>query len=163
MNTLIVYYSLEGNTEYAAEKIAASIGADTLRLRPKKAYADKGLAKYFWGGKSALMAENPELMSYEADLSAYDRIVFGFPVWASNFTPPIRTFVKENLEEIRGKQLAAFACQSGAGADKALAKLAIELGIDGFETKAVFIDPKKKHSDSTDAAIAEFCRALQEA
>ena len=85
MNTLIVYYSLEGNTAYAAEKIAASIGADTLRLRPKKAYADKAMAKL----------------------------------------------------------------------TKAISK-------DSFEAQAVFIDPKKKHADSTDAAIAEFCRKLQE-
>lgn len=65
MKTLIVYYSLEGNTEYAAGRIAAALQADTLRLRPKKAYADKGFAKFFWGGKSAVMAEKPELEPYE--------------------------------------------------------------------------------------------------
>ena len=72
------------------------------------------------------------------------------------------TFVKENLEEIRGKHFAVFACQSGAGADKAMAKLTKAIGKDSFEAQAVFIDPKKKHADSTDAAIAEFCRKLQE-
>ena len=57
MKTLIVYYSLEGNTQYAAERIAGRIGADVLRLVPKKAYHDKGFAKFFWGGKSAVMGE----------------------------------------------------------------------------------------------------------
>ena len=37
MKTLIVYYSLEGNTQYAAERIAGRIGADVLRLVQKKA------------------------------------------------------------------------------------------------------------------------------
>ena len=37
MRTLIVYYSLEGNTDYAAGKIAERIGADKLRLVPKDA------------------------------------------------------------------------------------------------------------------------------
>lgn len=60
MKTLIVYYSLEGNTEYAAGRIAAALQAETLCLRLKKAYADKGFAKFFWGGKSAVMAEKPE-------------------------------------------------------------------------------------------------------
>ena len=64
MKTLIVYYSLEGNTRLAAERIAERIGADTLRLAPKKAYADKGFAKFFWGGKSAVMAEAPALLRY---------------------------------------------------------------------------------------------------
>jgi flavodoxin len=32
MKTLIVYYSMEGNTEYTAEKIASELGAETLRI-----------------------------------------------------------------------------------------------------------------------------------
>ena len=67
MKTLIVYYSLEGNTQYAAERIAAAIGAETLRLTPEKAYPDSGFKKYFWGGKSAVMAETPKLQPYEFD------------------------------------------------------------------------------------------------
>lgn len=39
MKTLIVYYSLEGNTGYVVDKIAKASGADTLQLIPKKAYA----------------------------------------------------------------------------------------------------------------------------
>ncbi len=162
MKTLVVYYSLEGNTEYVAKKIKEKTGADLLRLIPKKAYHDKGFAKFFWGGKSAMMAEKPELEAYDADLSAYERVVFGFPVWASTFTPPIRTFVEDQKEELRGKKLAAFACQSGSGAEKALAKLAKEVGVDDFEQKAVFIDPSAKRCDETDAKIGAFCEALQE-
>ena len=42
MKTLIVYYSLEGNTKWAAEKLVARLDADTLRLVPRTAYPDKG-------------------------------------------------------------------------------------------------------------------------
>lgn len=161
MKTLIVYYSLEGNTEYAASRIADATGADTLKLIPKKAYKSKGLAKFLWGGKSAMMAEKPELEPYDIDLSEYGRIVFGFPVWASNFTPPLRTFIQDNKAQISGKDLAAFACQSGSGAEKAFTKLKKELGIDEFEVEAVFIDPKSKQADSTDFAIDMFSRELQ--
>ena len=160
MKTLVVYYSLEGNTEYVAERIKETIGADLLKLVPKKVYHDKGFAKFFWGGKSAVMAEKPELEAYVVDLTAYERIIFGFPVWASNFTPPIRTFVEDNKSGLSGKKIAAFACQSGAGAEKALAKLAKTLGIDDFEQKAIFIDPKAKKSDDMDAKIEAFCKAL---
>ncbi len=160
MKTLVVYYSLEGNTEYVANSIKDKTGADLLKLVPKKAYHDKGFAKFFWGGKSAVMAEKPALEAYDVDLSAYDRIVFGFPVWASNFTPPIRTFVEENKKGLSGKKLAAFACQSGAGAEKALAKLAKAVGINDFEQKEVFIDPFARKSDETDKKIEAFCDAL---
>ncbi len=46
MNTLIVYYSPEGNTNYVAMKIADAIGADTLRLFTKKAYVDEGFSGF---------------------------------------------------------------------------------------------------------------------
>ena len=40
------------------------------------------------------MAETPELEPYEFDADSYDRIVFGFPVWAGNVSPRIRTIFK---------------------------------------------------------------------
>ena len=160
MKILVVYYSLEGNTEYVASRIKEKTGADMLKLIPKKAYHDKGFAKFFWGGKSAVMAEKPALESYDVDLPEYEKIVFGFPVWASNFTPPIRTFVEDQKDKLKGKKIAAFACQSGSGAEKALAKLAKAVGIDDFEQKAVFIDPQARKSDEMDAKIEAFCEAL---
>ena len=160
MKTLIVYFSLEGNTEYVADMMSKEIGADVLKLVPKKSYHDKGFAKFFWGGKSAVMAEKPELEEYSVDLSQYERIVFGFPVWASNFTPPLRTFIEDNADAIKGKNFAAFACQSGSGAEKALTKLAKALGISEIEKTAVFIDPKARHDESKDAQIKEFCNTL---
>ncbi len=45
MKKLIVYYSMLGNTEYAANKIAEATGADVLRIAPDKAYPDKGAKK----------------------------------------------------------------------------------------------------------------------
>lgn len=160
MKTLIVYYSLEGNTDYVAEKIKEKIGADLLKLVPKKAYHEKGFAKFFWGGKSAVMAEKPELEEVSVDLSGYERIIFGFPVWASNFTPPLRTFIVEHANELKGKRFAAFACQSGSGAEKAFGKLAKCIGIDEFEQTAVFIDPKARQTAKKDEQIEAFCNVL---
>ncbi len=158
MKTLIVYYSLEGNTEYAANKISEIGGFDTLRLVPVKKYPDSGFKKFFWGGKSAVMAETPELEAYEFDADSYDRVIFGFPVWASNVTPPIRTFVKEN--DLKGKQIAAFACQSGSGAEKAFDKLKAAIGIDTLEAELILIDPKARPSDENEQKIEDFCRRL---
>ncbi len=162
MKTLVVYYSLEGNTEYVAGLIKEKTGADLLKLVPRKAYHDKGFAKFFWGGKSAVMAEKPELKAYDVNLAEYDRIIFGFPVWASNYTPPLRTFIEDNKAQLQGKTFSAFACQSGGGAEKAFAKLAKSLGMEGFDRTAVFIDPKAKPEDSKNQQIADFCKSLME-
>ena len=159
MNTLIVYYSLEGNTEYAAKIFADELGADLLRLDPVKAYPDGKFSKFFWGGKAAVMAEMPKLQPYKFDSGKYDRIIFGFPVWASNFTPPLRTFIRENA--LKGKQIAVFACEAGSGAEKAFAKLKAELGIDAFQAEAVLIDPKARPNPENEQKIKAFCDKLR--
>ena len=159
MKTLIVYYTLEGNTHYAAKKIASQLDADVLRVKPVKTYPRKGFRKFLWGGKSAVMAETPELEPYTFDASAYDRIVFGFPVWAGNVTPPLRTFIKEN--DLSGKRFAAFACQSGAGAEKAFEKLKTALGIRELDAELVLIDPKTKPDSINEKKISGFCGKLK--
>ena len=159
MKTLIVYYTLEGNTHYAAKKIASLLDADMLRIKPVKTYPRKGFRKFLWGGKSAVMAEKPELEPYTFDASAYDRIVFGFPVWAGNVTPPLRTFIKEN--DLSRKRFAAFACQSGAGAEKAFEKLKTALGIRELDAELVLIDPKTKPDPINEKKISGFCGKLK--
>ena len=160
MKTAIVYYSMLGNTDSVAEKIAEKLSADLIRVEPEKAYPDKGFKKFLWGGKSAVMGEQPKLLPYSFDGDC-DLIIFGTPVWASNFTPPIRTFVEENRDKIKGKKLAVFLCFSGGGADKAIAKLKTLLGVDGFEAELILVDPKDKPKPENDAKIREFCEALK--
>ncbi len=160
MHTLIVYFSLEGNTEYAALEISNKLRSDMVRLVPKKAYSDKGFSKFFWGGKSAVMAEKPELEKLSTDLEDYDQIVLGFPVWAATFAPPLRTFVLDNKDVLSQKRISAYACQSGSGAEKALAKLADCIGIQEFYATTILIDPKSKKTEANAKAIDDFCQKL---
>ena len=51
MNTLLVYYSMGGNTEFTAMKIAERLQAETLKLEPVKAYPDKDFKKFLRGRK----------------------------------------------------------------------------------------------------------------
>lgn len=115
MRIAIVYYSMSGNTKYVANKIADGIKAsgevDIIRIEPRKAYPDKGAKKFIWGGKSAVMGEAPALQPYEFNIEKYDRMIFGTPVWASTFAPPLRTFINEN-PGVKDKKIAVFTCFS---------------------------------------------------
>ena len=71
--SLIVYYSLTGNVADTAERIAQKIDADLLRLQPKEDYPAEGVRKFLWGGKSAVMGEEPPLEPYEFNAENYDR------------------------------------------------------------------------------------------
>ncbi len=113
MKALVVYYSMSGNTEYVAKSISNKIESDIIKLTPKKEYPSKGFIKFLWGGKSAIMGEMPKLESYEFESDKYDLIIFGTPVWASSFTPPIRTFINDNKEKLWNKKFSVFTCFIG--------------------------------------------------
>ena len=158
MKVAIVYYSMSSNTKYVAEKIARCLGADLISLVPEEQYPDKGFKKYFWGGKSALMKDKPVLKEYSFDGKKYDVIVFGTPVWASCYTPPLRTFILDHQQELLGKKICAFACYSGSGSLKALEKLQKDLNIESFDAKISLIDPKDKPTSKKDGQIEDFCK-----
>ena len=158
MKTLIVYYSLEGNTQWAAEQIAGRLGADTLRLVPKAAYPDKGFKKFLFGGKSAVMKEVPELEPYEADVSKYERIILATPVWAGTLAPPLRTFLQR--EDLSGRRFALVASSMGGSPGKTFAHLKALLGTAEDVPVLCLKDPKSHPSQANEDALAAFCDEL---
>lgn len=94
LKTLLVYYSFEGNTDYAAQMIAEKTDADILRLRPLKE-PPRGFLGLLVGGAMALRGEKVELAETDTDPDAYDRIVIGSPVWAGTCTPAVSSFLKK--------------------------------------------------------------------
>ena len=159
MKKAIVYYSLTGNTDFVAKELSKRIGADLLKLEVEKSYPSKGIKKYFWCGKSAVMEETPKLKKYY--FNNYDLIIFGTPVWASNFTPPLRTFINENKDKMTDKKFAVFTCFSGGGALKAIDKLKKILNITKFENELILVDPKDKRSDENMEKIVAFSDYLK--
>ena len=161
MKTVVIYYSMLGNTDYVAKRISKKLNADLVRIYPKKEYPNKGLKKFFWGGKSALMGETPELEDYDIKLDKYDLIIFGSPVWASCYTPPIKTFVKDNNKKLKNKKIASYVCYSGSGAKSALEKLKHDLEIDNFLDELMIIDPFDRNNKEKDKSIDDFCNRLK--
>lgn len=121
---LVIYYSFEGSTAMLGKTIAESLDADILELKPVDEVKTHGFMKFVWGGRQAIMKKKPELQPYNLDLSKYDLIFLGTPVWAGNMTPPIRSFL--NNEEIKDKEIALFCCHQG-GIGKTLRTLKEDL------------------------------------
>ena len=161
MKTAIVFYSMSGNTAMTAGKLAEPLSADLIEIRPRRAYPDRGLRKFLWGGKSAVMAETPELEPYTFNADEYNRIIIGFPVWASNMAPPVRTFIRDNLASLKTKKLAAFACQSGSGGRKALMKLTECLEHSPLSATMILIDPKDRPDPENDRRLSVFLNQIQ--
>ena len=110
--TLIVFYSFEGNTRFIAQEIQKITNADLLELKPKKDLKSKGFMKYFWGGKSVVQKQTPDLVEFENNINDYDLVFIGSPVWVGDFVPALRTFFKNY--KLNNKKIILFACYGGA-------------------------------------------------
>jgi len=149
-SALIVYFSFDGNTKLIAEKIGETLNADVVELKTSKKYPTEGIGKYFWGGKSVVFGDKPTLINESIDLSGYETIIIGTPVWAGSFAPPIRSFV--NDYKIVNKKIAIFASHGGGGAAKCFAKLKEALPENKFLGEIAFVEPKK-NPESIDSAV----------
>ena len=159
MKAIIVYYSLTSNTEFVAKELSNKLDCDILPLEVLNPYPDKGFKKFYWGGKSAVMKESPELKKYTFNKDDYDVIILGTPVWAGTFTPPLRTFVKEN--DLSDKNVAIYACSSGGKAINAINRLKNEIGINSDILSLELVDPKNKYNDVVENQINDFSEEIR--
>lgn len=111
MRALVVYFSLDGSTRFIAENLAQAIQADLEELKPDLKLPTGNFAKHFWGGRMVIFREKPALAPMAKNISDYDMIIIGTPVWMMNFSPPVRTFLSQN--KFSGKKVALFCCCDG--------------------------------------------------
>lgn len=145
MKNLIVFYSLEGNTRFVADYISKQIEADVLELRPKKIYHKSGLKKYFWGGKSVIFKDKPELLHYDVNINDYENIFIGTPIWVGTYTPPYNTFF--NMEKINNKNIYLFACHSGGSVEKFHKNIKEIISNNKFKGCIDFCNPLKNNKE----------------
>lgn len=115
LKKLVVYYSFEGNTRFIANVIASSVHAELLELKPVKKLNSKGIMKYVWGGRQVIFRKKPDLYPYEIDLTQYDLIFIGTPVWVYTYAPAVRTFFSQI--RLKNKKIALFCCHEGGMKD----------------------------------------------
>ena len=151
-NTVIIYYSLDGNTDYIARRIAEKTGAKLVRLETKRAYPRKGFKKFFIGGRDALFGAQPELKASFPDLAPFGNIVIGTPVWASRPAPAINTFLRR--AKLGGKRIALFACSGGGQAKTCLNKMESLLVGNKILCRASFISPAFKSGKAVDEIVS---------
>lgn len=136
MKTIIVYYSLDGNTAAAAEALAKRIDADLCEIQPVKPIISAGKPTFrtlMQGGGQVTFGLCPKIKEFSLDLPDYDRIILGTPVWAGRCAAPVTSFLKKYCPKhaLTDKITAAFTL-SGSGDDtrcvRQLRKLLPQLG-----------------------------------
>ena len=139
---LVLYYSQTGNTQAVAELIATNLGADIEAIVPVVPY-DGDYAATIERGRNELFGKAfPEIQPVAADLSKYDVVFIGYPVWFGTYAPPVETLL--NSINLAGKTVVPF-CTFGSGgldsSSKAIAeKLPSSKVVPGYGVRAARID-----------------------
>lgn len=108
---LVVYYSYTGNTKMIAERIQKILNCDVLEIKPVIPYSTDYQTVVDEEQNNESTGKTPEIEKIDKDLSKYDEIIVGTPVWWYTIAPVIRTFLKEN--DLKDKIIKPFATNAG--------------------------------------------------
>ena len=159
MKTLVVFYSLDGNTEFVAGILANKLQADLVKLELEKPYTVKGFKKFLLLGMRAIFNSKPKLANENIDISHYDNFVIGTPVWAGAQSAPLNSFIK--LYKISGKKVALFVCSGGPDVDKCFTKMKKALGENDFVGEIDFVEPVKHGKEEATSKAEQWAQSLK--
>lgn len=115
MKTLVAYFSKSGKTKVLADKIAEAIGADIFEIKTVKEYPQNYFKTINEARKEFAAKEYPELVG-SVDISEYDKILIGFPVWMATCPMAVMSFLKQH--DFSGKDIYPFCTSSMTGCKK---------------------------------------------
>ncbi len=111
MNKLVVYFSYTNHTKMIAEKIKESLDCDILEIKTVVPYSNDYQTVVDDEHNSEASNHLPEIENINMDLSKYDEIIVGTPVWWYRPAPAIRTFLTQN--DLSNKTIIPFATNAG--------------------------------------------------
>lgn len=125
MKKLVAYYSASGVTARKAKDLASEVGADVYEIVPAQKYTSADLDWTNRKSRSTLEmrdpSSRPELAEKTTELSGYDTVYIGFPIWWGVAPRVINTFIENN--DLAGKKIGIFATSGGTGISAAIKDL----------------------------------------
>ena len=151
---LVAYFSASGETARLAKTIAQAAGADLHEIRPEQPYTAADLNWHDNQSRSSVEMRDPAcrpaIAGKALDLTAYDTVFVGFPIWWYQAPRIIETFLASC--DFSGKRVVPFATSGGSGMGRTE-----DILQQSCPTKAVFL-PGKRLSSS--ANLGEICSWL---
>lgn len=113
MKNLVIYFSIFGSTKQFAEMVHDKVGGDIKELKPIRPYEKeyKPLLAF-----SKQEVDNGILTPFEElniDISDYDNIFVGYPMWWYTYPPILKNFFKKY--DMTGKTIIPFNTHEGSG------------------------------------------------
>ena len=108
---LVVYYSLTGNTKSIAEMIQEKTGGDVFEIETVRSYPDDYSECIEEAKRELQTRELPALKKSPPNMSSYDLILVGSPVWWYTVSTPVMRFLTQ--ANFAGKKVSAFCTHEG--------------------------------------------------
>lgn len=122
---LVVYFSATGTTAKVARTIADVTGGTLYEIVPQQAYTSKDLDWNDRQSRSSVEMNNPQarpaLKDTKLDVTTYDVIFIGYPIWWDQAPRIINTFIESH--DLKGKTLVPFATSGGSGISNSVKEL----------------------------------------
>lgn len=122
---LVAYFSATGTTASAAKLLAEAVEAELYEIKPETPYtkADLNWLNPLSRSTKEMNSKKsrPAIIKDDVDVSGYDTVYLGFPIWWYIAPTIINSFLE--TQDFSGKKIVLFATSGGSGFGKAAAKL----------------------------------------
>ena len=140
MNKLFIYYSNTGNGVIVANELEKA-GYEARRIFPKKDLPKKFFFKVMSGGFLAGLNVKSKLKDFDADISNYDEVVIGSPIWNKRLSTPINKLL--SILDLNNKKI-TFVLYAGSGEAKYAPK---QINKKGIDANIIMLKEPKKYLD----------------
>ncbi len=144
MQALVVYFSRTGHTKKIGDEIAKALPGDVEEIVDTENRA--GPIGWLKSGREASGKKLAKIQPVKKDPANYDIVVIGTPIWASNMSSPVRTYLTENKAKF--KNVAFFCTEGSKGAETAFAEMGEIAGKKPKATLTIAMADLKSGSDA---------------
>lgn len=110
-NILIAYYSWSGTTRGVAERMQRMLHCDIYEIVPTVPYPSDGNETHYRAVEERESGNLSELEGALPNLSKYDLILLGGPVWSDYMATPLMSYMSQS--DFTGKRVAGFRTDAG--------------------------------------------------
>lgn len=118
---LVLYYSHTGTTEQVAMQLQQMVGADIEAIEVENPYTGSYNDVVMRAGEERRSGNLPKINPLKADLSKYDTIYLGYPIWYGTYAVPILSLLEEY--DFAGKKVVTFCTFGSGGLEAAISDL----------------------------------------
>lgn len=162
--SLIIYFSRSGSTELLASKIAKENDADLLEIVVKDPYSGNYKKTLSRANSERENEDYPSLDMQVPDLSQYQTIYLGYPIWAMTLSHPMTEFLMTYGEYLANKKIAPFMTEGGYGQGNSVDRIKEILNSQGARgnryTRSLVVDGNKV--DQSDARVKNWVTKVVE-